>query len=1077
MARFQQRTQLDFTFANLLSGLLCYDPDKRLTPAQAAQHPFLAPEVCLSYLRSDSGSQHETISTVFLSQENYKNRPQIAVEICRQGPSSTDLLRMGTNKDCKNSPKHVSSLVPPSESHRCAASHLHESSCQLQTKSQHSSSGEHRDMCLNIASVSMCARLSMSDRESQTCEATPQDLHESRTTCTHLQDRGSPGEVSRTSQARESAVVLCQSPDTTCVMETSQVVTHNDDQQHLRCCVLYNKSPETDVEGFHCAQQCSQNNICRTVEPQVSTSSKRVHGKLQKIHITSLNKSLAVSRHEATQARALAADSSAKGFLLHKPAPTSRYSTERQWKECGSSKGLAKNSPCPQDLGYKEGLVMSQEHKDHSCKSTCSCEDTENPVHSRSLNETFTIKEFSVDEDDVLGVVMNFPEISASLVQVGSPNRSSPSKTEAWCQSEAAEDYPGQRNTRILGFSKTSPVELLSRTESRCGKSEFPSSVSCNIHDVSLVQSDSVGHCKAPLTLDAEVGLKYDKKTAKNDDAQVKDIQLHSLSSSTVNSFNSKNLDMSCADVTFDSDCSNDSSHERFRNFIDTVSQDTPLAQPYRVWDQTNRQHRMQADSVSHTQVNIIPQSSLKSKAGWTALFPDGRPDDLNVSSFVQPSHCLKSNSAKNVRSETSKCSWKLNKNAQNVLASVGQKVFSISGSLAGDEGHDQDARGGGHHRTAVVTIGNMILSDSSSKLKAPRRRNLFGICKKTKGSKRIQVDAFAKKNGTTTCGITPSHQDGVTSDGTLLLPQDPYLRRTKRRTKSRVCQDLSSCRIIIPEKNKRRNSARNKSKEVLNPLLKQAVRQFLPKIRSPQGMLAKGKGHESLSPGQFREKEFLPRSSKVTEYTQPQDKLTSCDNIQISSMLPCNRKKKCKYDVSMLSNWPCGSIVPNFSVSKTEITGPIFSEGETERHISGCNFSVGKAETDISQSVYSSSVQVNPDLGFSNNSNLGEDKLKKVVPNDSLPGLKLGASHLKSSLVGKKRDMGRISLATPALHTLHRDPQVQRASKEEENQHLMFPDYAVDKMCNVRQRHTDKPRSTLEMPDDGDDDVIMLIQ
>ncbi|XP_070181209.1 uncharacterized protein [Littorina saxatilis] len=43
-------SQVDHNFVHLLAGLLEYDPAERLTPHQAALHPFLAPEICLSYL-------------------------------------------------------------------------------------------------------------------------------------------------------------------------------------------------------------------------------------------------------------------------------------------------------------------------------------------------------------------------------------------------------------------------------------------------------------------------------------------------------------------------------------------------------------------------------------------------------------------------------------------------------------------------------------------------------------------------------------------------------------------------------------------------------------------------------------------------------------------------------------------------------------------------------------------------------------------------------------------------------------------------------------------------------------------
>nr|KAG5693937.1 hypothetical protein BaRGS_008206 [Batillaria attramentaria] len=96
MKRFQERFQPDYAFTSFLAGMLTYDPDKRFTPTQAARHPFLAPEVCLSYLLPASDTKDCPTSTVFVSSEEYSKSPDISSDIRRQHPTSFDLLRIGT---------------------------------------------------------------------------------------------------------------------------------------------------------------------------------------------------------------------------------------------------------------------------------------------------------------------------------------------------------------------------------------------------------------------------------------------------------------------------------------------------------------------------------------------------------------------------------------------------------------------------------------------------------------------------------------------------------------------------------------------------------------------------------------------------------------------------------------------------------------------------------------------------------------------------------------------------------------------------------------------------------------------
>ncbi|KAK6182715.1 hypothetical protein SNE40_010337 [Patella caerulea] len=84
----------DYTFANFLCGLLKYDPDERLTPIQALQHPFLGSEFNMGVtLRAKSGLE----KSFPLKSDLYHERPIISSEIRRQNPNSYDLLHLGTS--------------------------------------------------------------------------------------------------------------------------------------------------------------------------------------------------------------------------------------------------------------------------------------------------------------------------------------------------------------------------------------------------------------------------------------------------------------------------------------------------------------------------------------------------------------------------------------------------------------------------------------------------------------------------------------------------------------------------------------------------------------------------------------------------------------------------------------------------------------------------------------------------------------------------------------------------------------------------------------------------------------------
>ncbi|ESO94347.1 hypothetical protein LOTGIDRAFT_161573 [Lottia gigantea] len=90
----------DYTFANFLSGLLKLNPDERLTPLSALQHPFLAPEFNMGVVLKSQGSKD---SMFVLKTENYTERPKISPDIKRQNPTSYDLLRLGTTSEsCHN---------------------------------------------------------------------------------------------------------------------------------------------------------------------------------------------------------------------------------------------------------------------------------------------------------------------------------------------------------------------------------------------------------------------------------------------------------------------------------------------------------------------------------------------------------------------------------------------------------------------------------------------------------------------------------------------------------------------------------------------------------------------------------------------------------------------------------------------------------------------------------------------------------------------------------------------------------------------------------------------------------------
>ncbi|KAL5009182.1 hypothetical protein ScPMuIL_014763 [Solemya velum] len=87
----------DFMFANFLAGILRYDPDERLTPVQAACHPFIARELPLCYLLPSSEKGNMTYPGVNVTEDCYKHRPFVAQHIQKKYPTSLDLLHLGTS--------------------------------------------------------------------------------------------------------------------------------------------------------------------------------------------------------------------------------------------------------------------------------------------------------------------------------------------------------------------------------------------------------------------------------------------------------------------------------------------------------------------------------------------------------------------------------------------------------------------------------------------------------------------------------------------------------------------------------------------------------------------------------------------------------------------------------------------------------------------------------------------------------------------------------------------------------------------------------------------------------------------
>ncbi|XP_071079801.1 uncharacterized protein [Haliotis cracherodii] len=94
----------DYAFANFLSQLFRYDPDERLNPSEAAQHPFLAQELCVSFLLPPSTKRLPT--SILLNSKVYRHGVRISSEVKRQNPSTYDLLVIGTDRKICDHGRH-----------------------------------------------------------------------------------------------------------------------------------------------------------------------------------------------------------------------------------------------------------------------------------------------------------------------------------------------------------------------------------------------------------------------------------------------------------------------------------------------------------------------------------------------------------------------------------------------------------------------------------------------------------------------------------------------------------------------------------------------------------------------------------------------------------------------------------------------------------------------------------------------------------------------------------------------------------------------------------------------------------
>ncbi|XP_005097936.2 uncharacterized protein LOC101846072 [Aplysia californica] len=96
-----------YKFASFLAGLLSYYPDKRLTPWEALQHSFMAPEICIQHFLPDVSAFPGVIC-----KKEYNYKTNVSSSAQRLYPSTYDLLREGTSDSRLSGFTKVARVVP-----------------------------------------------------------------------------------------------------------------------------------------------------------------------------------------------------------------------------------------------------------------------------------------------------------------------------------------------------------------------------------------------------------------------------------------------------------------------------------------------------------------------------------------------------------------------------------------------------------------------------------------------------------------------------------------------------------------------------------------------------------------------------------------------------------------------------------------------------------------------------------------------------------------------------------------------------------------------------------------------------